>query len=117
MLVNSKIVLDLLTAKQPQLSKETQYTIIMERQREYTSLSPSKAAEQMRTDPYVNALQVKYGYAVTGHKAQGGQWENVIIGFEPDYGQNPRAYLRWTYTAMTRAEERLFLLNCPFIED
>ncbi|MEL6133889.1 MAG: AAA family ATPase [Bacteroidota bacterium] len=117
MLINCKIVLDLLTAKQPQLTKDTQYTILMERQREYASMSPSKAAELMRTDPYVNALQVKYGYAVTGHKSQGGQWENVIIGFEPDYGQNPRAYLRWTYTAMTRAEERLFLLNCPFIED
>jgi ATP-dependent exoDNAse (exonuclease V) alpha subunit len=68
----------------------------------------------MRKDPYVNALQIKYGYAVTGHKSQGGQWENVVIGFEPDYGNDMEAYLRWTYTVFTRAEERVFLLDCPF---
>ena len=74
----------------------------------------AKAAALLRKDPYLNALQIKYGYAVTGHKAQGGQWEQVIIGFEPDYGQDPLAYLRWTYTALTRASERLYLLNVPF---
>lgn len=68
----------------------------------------------MRSDPYVQGLEVKYGYAITGHKSQGGQWENVLINFEPDYGQNLPAYIRWTYTVFTRATERVFLLNCPF---
>lgn len=116
LILEVKIILDLLDIKQPNLDADTQVTIFYERQREYTGLGPSKAMEMLRNDPYINALQVKYGYCITGHKSQGGQWENVIVGFEPDYGQNPRAYLRWTYTAMTRAEERLFLLNCPFVE-
>jgi exodeoxyribonuclease V len=115
--VEAKIVLDLLQAKQPQLDRSTMASVLHERQKEYQGLSPSQAQEQLRSDPYVNALQVKYGYCVTGHKAQGGQWENVIVGFEPDYGQDPLAYLRWSYTVLTRAEERLFLLNCPFVQE
>ncbi len=112
--IECKVVLDLLQVKQPQLDSSTMARVLHERQAEYAALAPSKIAEQLRTDPYVNGLQVKYGYCVTGHKSQGGQWENVIVGFEPDYGQDPLAYLRWTYTVLTRAEERLFLLNCPF---
>jgi len=115
-LVHCKLVLDLLQNKQAQLSRDQAYAVLQERQREYLGLAPSVAREQLRTDPYVNALQVKYGYAITGHKSQGGQWENVIIGFEPDYGQNPSAYARWTYTVFTRAEERVYLLNCPFVQ-
>jgi hypothetical protein len=62
-------------------------------------------------------LQIKYAYAVTGHKSQGGQWEDVIVAFEPLYPHlSMRDYLRWAYTAMTRAEKRLFLLDCPFLE-
>ncbi len=112
--VECKIVLDLLQVKQPQLEASILANIQHERQKQYQHLSPAQMQEQMRTDPYVNALQVKYGYCVTGHKSQGGQWANVIVGFEPDYGQDALAYLRWTYTVLTRAEERLFLLNTPF---
>jgi len=115
--ITCKIVLDLLQNKLPQLDKSTLAQVSHERDREYMNLSKTQAAEMRRSDPYINALQVKYGYAITGHKAQGGQWENVIVGFEPDYGQNPRAYLRWTYTVFTRAEERVFVLDCPFMEN
>lgn len=114
-LISCKIVLDLLQNKQPQMTKNQMYTVMQERQREYSELSLTEMQEQMRKDTYINALQVKYGYAITGHKSQGGQWENVIIGFEPDYGNDPSAYARWTYTVFTRAEERVFLLNCPFV--
>jgi len=114
--IECKIVLDLLQTKQPQLDASMRASIVHERQKEYVGLSPAQHAEQMRTDPYIHALQVKYGYCITGHKSQGGQWENVIVGFEPDYGQNPLAYMRWTYTVLTRAETRIFLLNCPFEE-
>ena len=116
MLLTVKLVLDLLQNKQGQLDSDAVYRVLAQRQAAYRDLPASEAASKLRTDPYVNALQVKYGYAITGHKAQGGQWENVLIAFEPDYGQDPRAYLRWTYTVFTRAEERLFLLNCPFVE-
>ncbi|MEO0896483.1 MAG: AAA family ATPase [Bacteroidota bacterium] len=115
-LIDCKIVLSLLTDKQAQLNQEATYAIFSARQQEYIGMPKSKLAEMLREDPYINALQVKYGYAITGHKSQGGQWENVMIGFEPDYGNNPLAYLRWTYTAFTRAEERVFALNCPFWE-
>ncbi len=113
--ITCKIVLDLLQSKLPQLDKSMLSQVSHERNQEYLQLSKTQAAEMRRSDPYINALQVKYGYAITGHKSQGGQWENVIIGFEPDYGQNPKAYLRWTYTVFTRAEERVFVLDCPFV--
>lgn len=115
--ITCKLVLDLLQNKMPQLDKTVLNQVSHERNQEYIQLPKTQAAEMRRTDPYINALQVKYGYAITGHKSQGGQWENVIIGFEPDYGQNPRAYLRWTYTVFTRAEERVFVLDCPFMEN
>lgn len=116
-LIECKVVLDLLDNKLPQIENNHMNQIIRERRQEYMGVSKSQAASLMRSDPYVNALQVKYGYAITGHKSQGGQWENAIIGFEPDYGQNLAAYTRWTYTVFTRAESRVFLLNCPFSQE
>ena len=61
-----------------------------------------------------NAMQVKYGYAVTCHKAQGGQWRTVFLdqGYTPPEGVN-NDYFRWLYTAFTRATERLYLVNWP----
>ncbi|MEM7370892.1 MAG: AAA family ATPase [Bacteroidota bacterium] len=116
MLVECKLVLDLLQSKTPQLDHELRMSIMQERRHEYIGMSKAKVSELLRSDPYLNALQVKYGYAITGHKSQGGQWQNVLIGFEPDYGNNILAYIRWTYTTLTRAEDRVFVLRCPFVE-
>ena len=68
----------------------------------------------LRSDPYLNALQVKYAYCVTCHKAQGGQWPSVYVdmGFTPA-DTAPLEKLRWLYTAVTRATERLALVNPP----
>ena len=68
----------------------------------------------LRSDPHYNALQVKYGYAVTCHKAQGGQWAHVYIdqGYMTDDMLTPD-YLHWLYTALTRATEKVFLVNWP----
>ena len=65
----------------------------------------------MKKNPFLNSLQVKYSYALTCHKSQGGQWENIFIEkpFIAD-GIN-RDYLRWLYTAMTRAKKNLFLIG------
>lgn len=65
-------------------------------------------------NPYFSALQVKYAYAVTVHKAQGGQWKHVFLdyGFVPDELKNEN-YMPWLYTALTRASEKVFLLNFP----
>lgn len=83
-----------------------------------TSLEDIKNKQKRRKEilknPYFNALQVKYAHAVTVHKAQGGQWAHVYIdyGFITEDRKN-KAYLRWLYTAITRASEKLILLNFP----
>lgn len=113
-LIECKVVLDLLQNKAAQLSNDHIYRIWQERSMLYVDLPKTEARKALAQDPYLHALQIKYGYAITGHKAQGGQWENVIVAFEPDYGGDIYAYIRWTYTVFTRAESRAFLLGCPF---
>ena len=68
--------------------------------------------QKIKKDPYYNALQVKFAYAVTCHKAQGGQWKSVFIeqGYLTDEMMNIE-FLRWLYTALTRATEKLYLVN------
>lgn len=115
-----KILLDTLQTDAPALPKELNdklfYTIL----EDYEDV-PTKAGKmkKMKTDPYYNVVQVKYAYAVTCHKAQGGQWMNVFldIGYitEEMLGED---FYRWLYTAFTRATHRLYLVNLPddFIE-
>jgi tRNA A37 threonylcarbamoyladenosine biosynthesis protein TsaE len=67
--------------------------------------------EALRSDPYFNALQVKFGYAVTCHKAQGGEWDDVFIYFEN--ARTDALALRWAYTALTRARKRVIGINLP----
>jgi len=66
----------------------------------------------VKSNPYFNALQIKYAYAITCHKAQGGQWKNVFIdqGYITDEMIN-KEYLKWLYTAFTRAINKLYLVN------
>lgn len=68
----------------------------------------------MRKDPYYNGLQVKYGYAVTGHKCQGGEWDTAFVDYEGRTGLSDDC-LRWNYTATTRARKRLYTINLPKI--
>ena len=70
--------------------------------------------KKMKADPHYNALQVKYAYAVTCHKAQGGQWKNVFLdqGYMTNEYLTPD-YFRWLYTAFTRATGTLYLVNYP----
>jgi exodeoxyribonuclease-5 len=66
---------------------------------------------KIKTDPYFNALQVKYSYAITCHKSQGGQWKNVFVE-QPYLPDGPNIdYYRWLYTAITRSKESLFLIG------
>ena len=76
----------------------------------------STRVKALKSDPYFNALQVKYAYAVTCHKAQGGQWRNVFIdmGYIAPEAQGMEFY-RWLYTAITRATHRLYIIN-PSVE-
>ena len=109
-----KLMLSTLNSESPSLTSDEQaslYTTVME---DYADL-PHKAdrLRELRQNPYYNALQVKFAYALTCHKTQGGQWRTVIVdqGFLPPDMQLDREYLRWLYTAFTRATERVYLLN------
>lgn len=109
-----KLLLSTLYSESPSLTTDEQarlYTTAME---DYADL-PNKADRQreLRQNPFYNALQVKFAYALTCHKTQGGQWRTVIIdqGFLPPDKPLDREWLRWLYTAVTRATERVYLLN------
>jgi len=107
-----KILLDTLTSETPALSREQNSQLFFSVMEDYAHLDKKKKMKMMKADPYYNAVQVKYGYAVTCHKAQGGQWRNVFL----DLSYVPEEYLgldfyRWLYTAFTRATERLFIIN------
>lgn len=109
-----KLMLSTLHSESPSLTAEESeqfYNAVME---DYADL-PHKAdrLREMRQNPYYNALQVKFAYALTCHKTQGGQWRTVIVdqGFLPLDMSLDRDYLRWLYTAFTRATDRVYLLG------
>ena len=70
-------------------------------------------AEKLKLDPYYNALQCKYGYAITCHKAQGGEWGNVIVNMDTYMGKTNEMFFRWAYTALTRAKGELWHISSP----
>ena len=110
-----KIILDTLTSESPSLTKDENERLFAAVWEDYSEIrSKRKRMEKLREDPYYNALQVKYGYAVTCHKAQGGQWKSVFLdqGFIAPDGLGTD-YYRWLYTAFTRASEKLYLVNWP----
>ena len=109
------VVLDTLTTEAPALTHEQQeqlYEAVME---DYADIPLKRdRMAKLKQDEYFNALQIKYAYAVTCHKAQGGQWAHVYIdqGYMTDDMLMPD-YIHWLYTAFTRATEKLFLVNWP----
>ena len=107
------VILDTLQAEAPALNEEQQERLFNKVMEDYFDV-PLKTdkLKKLKQDPYYNALQIKYAYAVTCHKAQGGQWTNIFVdqGFIPE-DTDIRDYCRWLYTAMTRATKRLFLVN------
>ncbi|MBQ4063395.1 MAG: AAA family ATPase [Bacteroidaceae bacterium] len=108
-----KIMLDTLTSESPSLTRNESETLFAAVWEDYPEIrSKRKRMEEVRKNPYYNALQVKYGYAVTCHKAQGGQWKRVFIdqGYVTPEMAGPD-YYRWLYTAFTRASEKLYLVN------
>ncbi len=111
--IDAKIVLDVLHTDTAGFSKEEQesfFNIVME---DYQfERSKQKQYELLKQNSYYNALQVKYAYAMTCHKSQGGQWKAVFIdqGYVPEE-QMGKGYFRWLYTAITRATERVYLVN------
>ena len=108
-----KIMLGTLTSESPSLTRVESEALFSAVWDDYPEIkSKRKRMEEVRKNPYYNALQVKYGYAVTCHKAQGGQWKRVFLdqGFLTPDMAGPD-YYRWLYTAFTRATEKLYLVN------
>lgn len=110
-----RLLLETLQSEAPALTSqesEKLYQAILE---DYQDIhSKRERLKRLRANPYYNALQVKYAYAITCHKAQGGQWKKVFLdqGYvTPDIAD--ASYLRWLYTAVTRATETLYLINWP----
>lgn len=111
--IEVKVLLDVIDLDAPSLNQEQQRTLYMSVAEDYPqAVNRKQIAAKISTDPFYNALQVKYAYAVTCHKSQGGQWKSVFL----DQGYFTEEmltldYLRWLYTAFTRASEHLFLVN------
>jgi exodeoxyribonuclease-5 len=111
--VETKVMLDVLHLDTPALPSDMAKQLYHSIAADYLHIkSKRKQFEAVRENPYFNALQIKFAYAVTCHKAQGGQWERVFI----DQGMFNSAeitidYLRWFYTALTRSTEKVYLVN------
>ena len=111
--IESKVMLDVLHLDTPALPSDRSSELFRNIQADYIHLkSRRKQYEAVREDPYFNALQIKFAYAVTCHKAQGGQWERVFID-QGMFNRNEISvdYLRWLYTALTRSTDKVYLVN------
>ena len=113
--LEATVLLDTLTSEAPALTHEQQEQLFHQIEEDYQDI-PLKAdrMKAIRQDQFFNALQVKFAYAVTCHKAQGGQWAHVYVdqGYMTDDMLNSD-YIHWLYTAFTRATEMLYLVNWP----
>jgi len=113
--VEATILMDTLHSEAPALTKEENERLFNEVLKDYADITPkSERLKKLKEDAYYNALQVKYAYAITCHKAQGGQWKNVFLdqGYMPEDSLTPD-YFQWLYTAFTRATGTLYLVNYP----
>ncbi len=113
--LTATVCLDTLTTEAPALTREQQEQLFNAVMEDYADI-PTKPEriKKMKSDRYYNALQIKFAYAVTCHKAQGGQWAHVYLdqGYMTDDMLTPD-YIHWLYTAFTRTTEKLFLVNWP----
>ncbi len=111
--LTAMVILDTLTSEAPALTREQQEQLYLKVMEDYADI-PFKRdrLKKLREDKYYNALQIKFAYAATCHKAQGGQWAHVYIdqGYMTD-DMLTSDYIHWLYTAFTRATDKLYLVN------
>ncbi|MDP3445895.1 MAG: ATP-binding domain-containing protein, partial [Ignavibacteria bacterium] len=111
--LDALVLMDSLQAETPAQVSEISNRLFLTVQEDYLDIrSKRERYRKMQENEFLNALQVKFAYSVTCHKAQGGQWKKVFIdmGLMPDM-QIDRNYYRWLYTALTRATETVYLIN------
>ena len=110
--IKAKVCLDTLESESASLTYEQQNQLYQGVSADYSALSTRKARyDAVREDPYYNALQLKYAEAITCHKSQGGQWGCVFIDCPFWQDEQTLDDLKWLYTAMTRAVEKIYLVN------
>jgi len=110
---DAKVILDTLHTNAPAMTVEQNKELYVAVLEDYTDITDKKELnEALRIDPYLNALQIKFSYAITCHKSQGGQWRAVFIdqGYLTDELINAE-FIRWLYTAITRATDEVYLIN------
>jgi len=115
--IETKLLLDTITADSPSLSQQDYQRFFEEVMKDYADIPERRRKmEKVKNNEWFNALQVKFAYTLTCHKTQGGQWETVFIDqpWLPDNSID-KEFLRWLYTAITRATQQVFLVN--FKED
>lgn len=111
--IECKILLDTLASESPSLTRDESSRLFYEVEKDYTDIkSRLKRFKEIRENQHYNALQIKFAYAVTCHKAQGGQWKSVFVD-RCLFGEElmTKDMMRWLYTALTRATEKLYLVN------
>ena len=111
--IDCKVVLDTLTAETPALTQDQNSKLFFAVAEDYTEIrSKAKRYKEVRENPHFNAVQIKFAYAVTCHKAQGGQWSCVFID-QMLFGEEEmsRDLMRWLYTALTRATRQVYFVN------
>ena len=112
--ITAKVCLDTLESESASLTYEQQNALYQGVNEDYQDIaSKRKRWEAVREDPYFNALQLKYAQAVTCHKSQGGQWKCVFIDCPFWLEEQTPDDLKWLYTALTRAVEKVYLVNFP----
>ena len=111
--IEAKIILDTLTSESPALTREQGNDLFMRILEDYEDLSSKREKmKRLKEDPWFNALQVKFAYGMTCHKAQGGQWKTAFIDMGYiDLSAVGLDFYRWLYTALTRATGRVYIIN------
>jgi exodeoxyribonuclease-5 len=111
--IEAKILLDTLNSNSPSLTNEESQQLFTAIEEDYMDIPNRRERyKEMKKNPWFNALQVKFAYALTCHKTQGGQWSSVFIDSSLNLKETLEVEdLRWLYTALTRAQERVYFVN------
>lgn len=111
----AKIIEDLLYSKEPALSSDQNKALYLDFciRNPHLKRKSVEFKHALRTDSYFNALKLKFGYAITCHKAQGSEWNHVFVKCKSQQSQLTADYFRWLYTAITRTAQSLYLLDPP----
>jgi len=118
-LIRCKIIENLLFSPRPSLDSDENKAIyldfVIRMNHEGIKPNTKEFREAIKSDPYFNALKVKFGYAITCHKAQGSEWKNIFLNCHSHQSYLSEGYFRWLYTALTRTSGNLYLLNPPHV--